>query len=80
MVAFSLFLERLGGAALICYHVAGHEMFAQLAPQPAESRAALAAHAAAAAELRCGTAAAAALQQQLGMASESATVQACRIP
>jgi hypothetical protein len=80
MVAFLLFRERLESAAMICYHVAGMRRAQQLALWPAESRAVLAAHAATAAELCCGTAAAAALQQQVGMATEFATVQACHIP
>jgi hypothetical protein len=48
----------------------------QLAAEPG---AALAAHTAAAAELRCAAAAATALQQQVGMAAEIATVQACHL-
>ena len=77
MVAFSLFLERLGSAALIAAIMLQRMRHAwQLAAWPAEPRAALAAHAAAVAELSCETAAAAALQQQqLGMASEFGTVQ-----
>jgi hypothetical protein len=51
----------------------------QLVLRPAEAGGDLAANAAAAAELRCETAAAVALQQQLGTASEFATVQACHI-
>ena len=64
--------ERLGSAAQICCHVAGRDVrrMQQLAPWPAEPEAALAAHDAAAAELRCRAAAAAAVQRQLGMAYE----------
>lgn len=48
-----------------CLALQGVRRTQQLAPQPTASENALAAHAAAAAELRCGVAAAATLQRQL---------------
>ena len=77
MVAFC-FLSGLEAPRLSAIMLQGIRRAQQLAPWPAKPGAALEAHAAAAAELRCGTAAA--LQQQLGMASEFATAQACSMP